>query len=738
LNNRLIPMENPMNNRFAFIVRALIPVAAVALLPLVSVAASSLSPVWTKAGHAARVTDVACSPNGSFIATCSDDYTVKIWSTNGTLVNTMNTSPSPALTLAFSPDGSKLAVGTYFGGYVSGTVGGISGSTSVPGVGLVYLWQAPSGWDAANITLAWIRTNAMGKISSVGFSSDSARLVYSTSGGSNYVCSATDGSLVKALSGYSGSVGPAAVTSSALSSQGWLVSGCEDKTIRLWKATWSSQYSNTTSHASNVTSVAFTPNGASFVSGCLDGSVRLFSTNGTFKKGYNHGVEVTSVAVSPDGSKIVSGALDGTIKIWNTNATLLSTISAHSNSVTSVAFTTDSSRVVSGGEDAAVRIWSVANGTLLQTIGDQQAYVGEVAISPDGALCASAGGDSAILVRRVDTGATVFTLAGHSNFVSALAFSPNSAILASGGGPLDPTIKFWSMTDGSLLKTIAAGTNGVTVLAFSVDGSLLASGSDFTEQTISLWSVATGTLVKTLAGHSSGVTALTFSADGKYLASGGRRQDRSAIIWSLANGSIVASLAGTTVNTESLAFLPDGSSLAVGSSGTGNLKLWTMAQSSCYTIGNSTNPVYSLAFSPDGSTLASVDGNSIVYWNAKTAAEIETVTQNTYRLTSLAFSPNNNLLLVGQEDGSVTLFNNTRGALSQSALMFSQINANPISGVGFEASVQPGTRFVIQSSTNLTNWTYLGQVSSVSNTLSVSGLPLTNAASGFIRAITPP
>ena len=60
------------------------------------------------------------------------------------------------------------------------------------------------------------------------------------------------------------------------------------------------------------------------------------------------------------------------------------------------------------------------------------------------------------------------------------------------------------------------------------------------------------------------------------------------------------------------------------------------------------------------------------------------------------------------------------------------------SGAGFSASVQPWTRYIIQSSINLTGWTYLMQAASSSNTLSVSGLPVTNEPAVFLRALTPP
>jgi WD40 repeat protein len=97
---------------------------------------------------------------------------------------------------------------------------------------------------------------------------------------------------------------------------------------------------------------------------------------------------VRSVAFSPDGATIVSGSDDRTIKVWDAGSLThhiphpcspkLSTPtlataslelkaekqSAHSNWVRSVAFSPDGKTIVSGSDDQTIKVWDAGVSTL--------------------------------------------------------------------------------------------------------------------------------------------------------------------------------------------------------------------------------------------------------------------------------------------------------------------------------------------------------------------------------------
>lgn len=705
--------------------------ASLGLAMLASTVKAYPPPQWMQGGHSARITGVACSPDGAMIASASEDGTLKLWSTNGTLVRTLTVQSNILTAIAWSPDGSKVAAGTYAGGSVK------VGSTTHVGMGLTLLWQAPSGWTAGGVSLVRVITNGF-KVTALAFTSDSARLACGCALGSNVVVSSADGSVVASRQAYNSR--PSAVTSVAFSSSGMMASGCEDATIRVYNSSWSQLWSTTTAHSTNVTAVAFSADGSLLATASLDQTIKVWSTSAwTLRQTLTgHAEGVNAVAFSPDGQKIVSGCVDGTIKVWAVSGECLVTIVGHALPVTGAVFSSDGRRVVSASEDSTIRLWST-NGSAVCTLGGQSHCLGPVVFSPDGRLCASAGDEQTIQVRNGSDGTLVSLLPGHTDFVSSLAFSPDSTKLASGGGPLEPTIKLWRISDGALLSTLGATTNGVMALAWSPDGTTLASGGDSVEQSIKLWSAIDGGLRRTLSGHTNGVTALAFSSDGNLLASGGRRFEHVVKVWAVTNGTLFRSLAGHANNIEAVAFAPDDNSLASGSSGPNSLKVWRLSDSSARNLGTGTNPVTAVAFSPDGSTLASSDRESIKFWNVASGTVRETVTQNAYGVTSVAFSPNGNFFVYGREDATVLLSSNIYGALGQPALAFVNFTPPSVSGgAAFSASVHPWTRYLIESSTNLTGWTYLLRAARGSNTLSVSGLPVTNAPAVFLRAVTPP
>jgi WD40 repeat protein len=76
-------------------------------------------------------------------------------------------------------------------------------------------------------------------------------------------------------------------------------------------------------------------------------------------EGHKH--TVTSVAFSPDGKTIVSGSSDQTVRVWDAATGVEQhKITGHKSPVTSVAFSPNGKTIVSGSWDRTVRVWDAA------------------------------------------------------------------------------------------------------------------------------------------------------------------------------------------------------------------------------------------------------------------------------------------------------------------------------------------------------------------------------------------
>jgi WD40 repeat protein len=287
-----------------------------------------------------------------------------------------------------------------------------------------------------------------------------------------------------------------------------------------------------TGHADRVDSVVFSPNGRILVSGSEDKTIKLWdaASGQAIRTLTGHTGAVNFVAFSPDGQKLASASDDHTIKLWDAvSGQGLRTLTGHNAEVEAVAFSPNEKMLASGSDDYSIKLWDVASGQMLRTLADHTLSVNSVAFSPDGGTLASGSKDKVIKLWDVASGQPLRTLKGHTDEVESVAFSPNGRKLASGSD--DYTVDLWDVASGQVLRTLTGHTSRVISIAFSPDGQKLASGSD--DNTIKLWDVASGRALGMLTGHTDKVESVAFSPDGRTLASGS--DDKTIKLWDVSN-----------------------------------------------------------------------------------------------------------------------------------------------------------------------------------------------------------
>ena len=253
-----------------------------------------------------------------------------------------------------------------------------------------------------------------------------------------------------------------------------------------------------------------------------------------------HGSEVTSVAFSPDGKTLASGSNDDTIRLWDVvTGAEVRTFIGHTAQVNSVAFSPDGKTLASGsgswGNDGnTIRLWDVVTGTEMQMLEGHTGGVSTVAFSPDGSTLASGSRDHTLRLWDVVTGAEIQTLDRYTHGVNSVAFSPDGSTLANSSSV---NVHLWDVVTGAHKQTLEGHRSEVWSVAFSPDGQTLASGG--ASNSVRLWDVTTGAHKQTLEEHtdelristSSPAVSVAFSPDGQTLASG--RRNGTILLWKL-------------------------------------------------------------------------------------------------------------------------------------------------------------------------------------------------------------
>ena len=546
--------------------------------------------------------------------------------------------------MRFSPDGTRLAVGTDVG---------------------VWLYDVPHGKETA------LFTEHSGQVNALTFSTNGK--ILASGGFNNPVIQLWDLDTDSKLTTLKLAEEYESITALTFSEDNTrLISLDELGKITHWDVATGKRLANRSRRVNAYDTVTVSQDGNTFATGNQQGKIYLWdSTTGrlsTSIKGHTQFLKslksilgwtdppqdehIRALAFSSDGKMLASGSVDKTVQLWDTEKRAKHvTLKGHKEWVTAVAFSANGKTAASGDAGKVIKLWNVR------------------------------------------TGHKRATLRGHKSTINALTFAPEGTPLYRGclaSGSADGTIRFWNPNTGQERLTFTTGhTESVKAVAFSENGTTLASAAF--NGTVEVWNLKTAQELATFTKAESDLTAaVALSHDAKHFAIRGgsgaiafdplgfggaaRGPGRGNIeLWNITTGEqIPGPWQDAGDNANALAFSPDKKILVAGF-GRQGIRAWDLNTQLELFHFNTREPFgRKFAFSPTG-TLLATNGTHVQthVWDIATQTEI--TPPNIQEASAAAFSPGGIILAHGHHrDGIVFLHVTPTGIKEHSRIPKSQ------------------------------------------------------------------
>jgi WD40 repeat protein len=400
-------------------------------------------------GPGKAVTCVAFSPDGSLLATGSDDEMVALWDpAAGKMVRSVKVF-GRMTDLAFSPDGKWLAVAGNGNPLLLDTATAkpvhVLGHTR-PAAGVAF---SPDGrrlataggiaccvrlWDTATGKEVLPHVGHRGPVLRLALSPDSRHLV---SGSDDQTVRLWDTDTGREERALRASLGGGAVIGVGFSPDGRAVTAAQPDgvpSIRSWSVRDGSELPAPNVQG-GIVDVCYHPSGR-FLAGGVERMVQVWDVANwqLVRTLGGHRSNVSRVAYSPDGRRLASGDVSGTIKLWDAvTGDELFALPAVNGRVDSLAFSPDSRFLVPGASLAApLCAWDVTTGKEARPI-DASGGWGDVAFSPDGAILAAVNADGRLVLWDFATGQKRREWQS-PGFLHSVAFAADGRHLLTGNG----------------------------------------------------------------------------------------------------------------------------------------------------------------------------------------------------------------------------------------------------------------------------------------------------------------
>ncbi|BBM81854.1 serine/threonine-protein kinase [Candidatus Uabimicrobium amorphum] len=362
-------------------------------------------------GHLGSINDVTFDATGNFIASCSDDQSIRVWSVHDKVQLHRFSSYAWINSIDFHPQQNKI---------ISGDQQGIVKMWDLP-----YMQQHRQALSTLGVFLCPTEN------SNIYAMLQELRTVS--------LYDATKSTIKKLFTS------PIEAYGMSYSRDGRFVALANiDNCVRIFDTQQQKISRTLKGHDAPVWSVAFSPNGKFLASSSKDRSIILWdiSTGKQLRRLQGHQLSIYRIVFSPDSKLLASASEDRSVKIWDVNTgEILENIDEKDRITIYVLFSPDGKKLAYSASKNAY-IWDLEKRTK-KVLRGHQGFLTDIAFSKDSKILASSSYDKTIRLWNAQTGILENEIKGHLHTVMSIIFPSHKPIIISMGE--DKTIRHWRL-----------------------------------------------------------------------------------------------------------------------------------------------------------------------------------------------------------------------------------------------------------------------------------------------------
>jgi WD40 repeat protein/transcriptional regulator with XRE-family HTH domain len=320
---------------------------------------------------------------------------------------------------------------------------------------------------------------------------------------------------------------------------------------------------------------------------------------------------IGSMMLSLSGRYLAASTYSGQIRLWDIIARKPLWTATGARREWGLAFSDDESLLASGGFHGEVCVYDTQTGHRLNRFeGHTGTWVHCVGFRPDGRLLASAGDDKTIRLWNLDTSSCQSVLFGHEGRIFSVNFNPDGTLLLTSAS--DGTARVWDVATNTCLHILRHSSQGSNLrAALHPNGRLIATCCE-DDPDVKFWDLTTGEPLDSISGHAPWSGCIAFNPEGTFFASS--CADGTVELWEMKGENkpqFFRMLIGHHHHVSVLGFGRSGTlaTLPYGE----NINLWDIHSGKLQkTMSGYSRLIGGNAFSPDGKLLVQGDANGMV------------------------------------------------------------------------------------------------------------------------------